>query len=159
MNLPIHEPTDAQLLTDLQRMWELADPMPGDLPERVLFALDLEELDMDFELLRLVSTAQEDLSVRSVSSDVNTITFSGSSVTVMVRISELSGSRRRLDGWLAWTTPLRVVIHHSEGTYEAEVDERGRFVAGDIPAGMTRFVLTPADDEQATPCITPTVEI
>lgn len=155
----MQEPGDDRLMTDLKRMWEQADPMPADLPERVLFALDLEELDLDFELLRLVDSAERDLSVRGGTATVNTITFSGPSVTVMLRVSELSGSRRRLDGWLAWTAPLRVTIHHAEGTYEPPVDERGRFVAGDIPAGMTRLVLTPADDEHATLCITPTVEI
>lgn len=159
MNRPIHEHGDAELLSDLQRLWERADPMPADLPDRVLFALDLEDFDMDFELLQLLSSATEDLSVRGVSTEVNTITFSGPSVTVMVRVNELSGNRRRLDGWLAATTPLRVTIHHSEGTLAAGVDERGRFVASDLPAGLTRFVLTSADDEHATPCITPTVEI
>lgn len=154
----MQEPGDAQLMTDLMHMWERADPMPADLPERVLFALDLEALDLDFELLRLVENAERDLSVRGGTATVNTITFSGPSVTVMVRVSELSGTRRRLDGWLAWTAPLRVTVHHAEGTCEPPVDERGRFVAEDIPAGMTRLVLTAADD-QATLCITPTVEI
>ncbi|MGI8694995.1 MAG: hypothetical protein ACR2JK_19180 [Geodermatophilaceae bacterium] len=158
MNSAMPEPGDAQLMTDLKRMWERVDPMPGDLPDRVLFALDLEELDVDFELLRLVENAERDLSVRNTAT-VNTITFSGPSVTVMLRVSELSGSRRRLDGWLAWTAPLRVTIHHEEGTCEPLVDERGRFVAEDIPAGMTRLVLTAADDDQAPLCITPTVEI
>lgn len=159
MTRPLHERSDAELLGELSQLWDRADPMPADLPERVLFALDLEELDLEFELLRLVSGAAQDLSVRNATTEVNTITFSGPSVTVMLRVSELSSSRRRLDGWLAWTAPLRVVIHHSEGTHEAEVDVRGRFVAADIPAGMTRLVLTPIGDDQASPCITPTVEI
>lgn len=153
------DPSDTELASALKSMWEHEDPMPADLPDRVLFALDLEQLDMDFELLRLLSSVEEDRSVRGHTTEVNTITFSGPSVTVMVRVNRLTGSRRRLDGWLAAPAALRVTIHHSEGTAAPEVDERGRFVASDLPAGMTRLVLTPADDEGGTPCITPTVEI
>ena len=64
------EPSDDKLFADLRRMWEKADPMPADLPVRVLFALDLDQLDMDFELLHLVSTARDDLTVRSAATDV-----------------------------------------------------------------------------------------
>lgn len=152
------EPGDAALFTDLRLMWQQADPMPDDLPDRVLFALDLEQLDVDFELLRLV-TAEEGLGVRGALTDVNTITFSGPSVTVMVRVSDIGQNRRRIDGWLAPTQPLSITVHHADGSRDTEVDERGRFVLSDLPAGMTRLVLTPTDDTQATPFITPTVEI
>jgi hypothetical protein len=124
----------------------------------VLFALDLEELDVDFELLRLVASAEEELGVRSAATDVNTITFSGPSLTVMVRVSEMPSERRRLDGWIAPSTPAVVTIHHANGSSEAVVDTRGRFVVDDIPAGMTRLVLAPTD-EGSSPFITPTVEI
>ncbi|MGH3385572.1 MAG: hypothetical protein ACRDO1_13410 [Nocardioidaceae bacterium] len=154
---PTYEPGDIELLGDLREMWSVIDPMPADLPDRMLFALDLEQLDLDFELLRLVTSAQEDLSVRST--DVNTITFSGPSLTVMLRVSELGPGRRRLDGWLAPSAPLHITVHHSKGTVEAPVDERGRFVASDVPAGMTRLVLASPDDDKASPFITPTVEI
>lgn len=159
MNQQSYEPGDRALLADLRVMWEQADPMPEDLPDRVLFALDVEPLDMDFELLQLVTAAEEDLSVRSAMTDVNTITFSGPSVTVMIRVSETGSGRRRIDGWLAPTAPLTVTIHQAKGSVEAKVDDRGRFVVSDLPAGMTRLVLTPVDDPDASPFITPTVEI
>lgn len=149
---------DAALFADLRRMWELADPMPPDLPDRALFALDLEQLDLDFELLRLVS-AEEGLGVRTAAPDVNTITFSGPSVTVMMRVTDNGRGRRRLDGWLAPTQPLRVAVHHADGACDAEVDPRGRFIVSDLPAGMTRLVLSPTEDPQARPLVTPTVEI
>lgn len=155
---PTAEPDDAALFADLRRMWERADPMPDDLPDRVLLALDLEQVDMDFELLRLV-TAEQEVSVRSAVTDVNTITFSGASVTVMVRVSDTGRGRRRLDGWLAPTQPLSVTVHHADGSCDTEVDDRGRFVVSDLPAGRTRLVLAPTEDPQATPFITPTVEI
>jgi hypothetical protein len=159
VNSPTREPgSDAQLFADLRGMWEEVDPMPADLPDRVLFALDLEELDVDFELLRLVSSAQEDLSVRSAATEVNTITFSGPSVTVMVRVTEMPSQRRRLDGWIAPSTPVVVTVHHADGSAEAVVDARGRFVVDDIPAGLTRMVLAPTE-EGSSPFITPTVEI
>lgn len=153
------EPSDAELFAGLRHMWEKADPMPADLPVRVLFALDLDQLDMDFELLRLVSSARDDLTVRSAATDVNTITFSGPSITVMMRVSQMPSGRRRLDGWLAPSKPMTVTVHHAEGSVEAAVDERGRFVANEIPAGLTRLVLAAAGDPEASPFITPTVEI
>lgn len=159
MNRTSPEPADGQLLGGLKALWERADPMPPDLPDRVLFALELEDLDGDFELLRLVTNAAEDLSVRSAATELNTITFSSPSVTVMLRITALRGSRRRLDGWLAAPAALLVKIRHSQGTHEADVDGQGRFVAADLPAGLTRLVLTPAGDEHASPILTPTVEI
>lgn len=159
MNQQRHHPADAELFAHLRRMWQQADPMPDDLPDRVLFALDLEQLDMDFELLRLVSTHEADLSVRSAMTDVHTITFSGPSITVMLRVSEVGVGRRRIDAWLAPSSPLVVTVHHAGGSTDVDVDERGRFVVGDIPAGMTRLVLTPVHDPQAAPFITPTVEI
>lgn len=156
---PTTEPADAALFIELRRMWQWADPMPDDLPDRVLFALDLEQLEMDFELLRLVTATEHDAAVRSAVTDVSTITFSGPSVTVMMRVSVTGRGRRRLDGWLAPTQPLRVTVHHADGARDTAVDDRGRFVVEDLPAGMTRLVLSPADDPQATPFITPTVEI
>lgn len=159
MNKPADDTSDAELFADLRRMWQLADPMPSDLPDRVRFALEVEQLDMDFELLQLVSTTQDELSVRSATTDVNTITFSGPSLTVMMRVSETGPERRQIDGWLALTTPMAVAVHHPTGSVDAEVDQRGRFVVRDLPPGPTRLVLTPVDEPQAKPFITPTVEI
>lgn len=159
MNQPTYGPSDAELFADLRGMWQRADPMPSDLPGRVLFALELEQVEMDYELLRLVATTQDELSVRSAATDVNTITFSGPSVTVMVRVHEAGADMRSIDGWLAPTSPLSVTVHHPQGSVEAQVDERGRFVVSDLPSGLIRLVLAPVDDPQATPFITPTVEI
>jgi hypothetical protein len=160
MNKPADDTRDDELLADLRRMWQHADPMPSDLPDRVLFALELEQLDVDFELLQLVSSArEEDAGVRSTTTDVSTITFSGPTVTVMIRVRETRPDRRQIDGWLAPTTPTRVTVHHPGGRSEVEVDDRGRFVLDDVPSGLTRLVLAYTDDPRAKPFATPPVEL
>ncbi len=149
--------SDSVLFAELRGMWERLDPMPDTLPDQVLFALDLDQLDLDMELLHIVSVAEDDpaLAVRSAD-EMDTITFSGGDITVMVRVSSVHGTRRRLDGWLAPTADLRITVHHSRGRCEATVDGRGRFVAEDIPAGMTRLVL---EGSGAGKYVTPTVTL
>lgn len=159
MNKPANGTGDDELLADLRRMWQHADPMPRDLPDRVLLALELEQLDVDVELLQLVSSAREDAGVRSATTDVSTVTFSGPTVTVMIRVRETGPDRRQLDGWLAPTRPTRVTVHHPGGRAEVEVDARGRFVLDDIAAGLTRLVLASTDDPRAKPFATPPVEL
>ncbi len=43
---------EAVLLDQLRAMWERRDPVPVDLVDRVLFAVWLEDLDTEVEMLR-----------------------------------------------------------------------------------------------------------
>ena len=152
---------DATVLARLRSLWERVDPAPDDLADRVLFALELEDLDTDFELLRLVEHADASVGARaSRRSDVTSITFSGPSLTVMLAVGA-SGDRRRVDGWLAPAGPSRVVVHSAEGELETAADETGRFVLDSVPSGMLRLVVHPEPgvDGAAAPFLTPTVEI
>jgi hypothetical protein len=142
-------------------MWERADPAPADLADRVLFALELEDLDTEFELLRLTERGDATVGARaSRPSDVTSITFSGPSLTVMLAVAG-TGERRRVDGWLAPAGPRRVVVHSVEGEAETPVDETGRFVLESVRTGMLRVVVHPEPDADGTttPFLTPTVEI
>lgn len=152
---------DATVLARLRSLWERVDPAPDDLADRVLFALELEDLDTEFELLRLVEQADASVGARaSRPSDVTSITFSGPSLTVMLAVGA-SGDRRRVDGWLAPASPSRVVVHCADGELEAAADETGRFVLESVPSGMLRLVVhpEPGADGTSTPFLTPTVEI
>lgn len=152
---------DATVLARLRRMWERADPAPDDLADRVLFALELEDLDTEFELLRLTERGDAAVGARaSRQSDVTSITFSGPSLTVMLAVGA-SGERRRVDGWLAPAGPSRVVVHSAEGERETFADETGRFVLESVPTGMLRLVVHPEPGAAGagTPFLTPTVEI
>ena len=157
---------DASVLARLRSMWERADPAPDDLADRVLFALELEDLDTEFELLRLVESGDATVGARAARGlDVTSITFAGPSLTVMLAVgaagSGTAGGDRRVDGWLAPAGPSRVVAHSAEGQRETVADETGRFVFESVPTGMLRLVVHPGPGAAGAgrPFLTPTVEI
>jgi hypothetical protein len=151
---------DAAMMSRLRRLWERADPPPEHLADRVLFALELEDLDTDFELLRLTERGDALAGARGPSSDVTSVTFSGPTLTVMLTVS-VTGDRRRVDGWIAPATRSRVHVHTTDGRYETDADTNGRFVLQDVPGGMLSLAFYPLPDADGTPTPfrTPTVEI
>lgn len=163
MNRPVDDAGDAETLRDLRHLWAALDPMPADLPGRVLLALNAEsgdpDVDLDIELLLLVAQADRTRGVRTAEVTLDTMTFAGPSLEVMIRVSVHAGGRRRLDGWLTPTTPMRLTVHHAEGGCESLVDTRGRFVVEDVPAGLTRIRLTPTEPAPVKSYVTPSIEI
>ena len=90
---------DLALLDDIREMFQAADPMPADLPERIRFLLALR--DLEIEVARLA--ASEELLVRAVrgAEQSRTITFDSDSLTIMIRIDANGDGTVRVDGWLA----------------------------------------------------------
>jgi len=156
---------DAELLDRVRRMWELGDPPPEHLADRVLFALELEDLDTEFELLRLTERSDALAGARGSTSDATHITFAGTELTMMLAVAAANGDTRRIDGWIAPATTARVVAHTVAGQRETSSDQTGRFVLEDVPAGMLRLVLHPeptgdgTGDHATMPFVAPTVEI
>ncbi len=168
---------DASLLARLRGLWERVDPAPDDLSERVLFALALEDLDTEFELLRLTERTDALAGTRAARKSASTathITFAGADVSVMLSVGpagsapadgQLDG--RRIDGWIAPAAAAKVVAHTDTGECETVADETGRFVLEAVPAGMLRLILFPlrpdaeagAGVEPPVPFVTPTVEV
>jgi hypothetical protein len=135
----------------LMRMWNARDPMPPDLPETVLVALALDDLDHDYELLHLVQQTRELAGTRS-QAEALTIVFSGVSVWLMMQVRSLSSSERRLDGWVSPARRLRVSVRQDGATWESRADAQGRFELPRLPSGLSRVVLSdleeaPADGE------------
>ncbi len=128
---------DTQLFDDLRGMWERTDPMPADLPDRVIAAI--AAADLDVELLTL--TAPEAAAVRGVDAQVLECTIEG--LTLMVRVSEESDGSRRIDGW---TEGVREVVLLAEsGDRTTTVSDAGRFEFDDVPPGPVRLRLRAAD--------------
>ncbi|CAN5886859.1 hypothetical protein BH20ACT6_BH20ACT6_24280 [soil metagenome] len=162
------------LLARIRRLWETLDPAPDDLADRVLFALELEDLDTEFELLRLTertdALAGTRAAARRTASTVTHITFAGENLSVMLAVGP-DGSTppdpegRRIDGWIAPASAARVVAHTDTGECETTADETGRFVLETVPAGMLRLLLFPrrvgagGSEEPLVPFVTPTVEV
>lgn len=157
---------DARDLVNLGHLRELfahADPVPGDLAERVKFALTVHALHaevaelMDTELLttRGAETAVEPTPTESV-------TFTAASMSLMVSVSPTSmeepDDRVRVDGWV--TTPgARVEAMTTGGSSWAVSDANGRFVLDDLPHGPVHFVVTDPHHDDLRPVITPTIQI
>jgi hypothetical protein len=149
---------DGVLLNQLRELWERSDPVPGDLVDRVLFTLDLE--DLEFELMRL-GEAAEPVGARSAET-ATTVTFSSESLTVMVTVSVTGETLRRLDGWIAPGAALRVELRTVRGPRHSLADEDGRFSFDDVPAGLVQLSIQPSVDGAATlrrAVVTPAVQI
>ena len=145
-------PDDEALLADLGRVIATFDPPPPGLIERLQFALELENLDVEVARWERAGLA----GVRS-SADEGTITFTVSDLTVMINLTKL-GRCHRIDGWLVPAgrhgVEVRVAEHGSSATV---ADEGGRFVLDDVPQGTTQIVISVAGTAGRRTVVTPAV--
>lgn len=125
---------------ELAAMWEAHDPVPEGLVEKVLVALALENLDVDYELLSLVARSAELDGVRG-SDDSFTITFSQGVFSLLLRVSSRGNRYRRVDGWVSPAQPMLVTVTQPGKSWVAVIDTLGRFEVPRLPAGLTRFWL------------------
>jgi hypothetical protein len=132
---------DTELWGELARMWDEHDPMPEGLIEHVLVALATEDLDAEYELLHLVSRTSELAGARA-SGDAITISFSGESFALLLRVSGIGDATRRVDGWVTPARAMTVTVKQKSRSWDAEVDSHGRFELAGLPGGLSRFWLT-----------------
>lgn len=131
---------DEALLAELSRIIDLVDPPPAGLVERVQFALELEDLDV--EVARW-ERADQLAGVRS-SVDQGTITFSVSDLTVMINLTKV-GHFHRIDGWLVPGGRHGVEVRIADyGSTSTIADEDGRFVLEEVPHGITQIIISVA---------------
>jgi hypothetical protein len=146
-------PDDDALLADLGRVLAACDSPPAGLVERVQFALELENLDV--EVARWERAGQL-AGVRSTV-DQGTITFTVSDLTVMINLTRV-GLRHRIDGWLVPAgehgVEVRVAGHGSSSTV---CDEGGRFVLDNVPRGTTQIVISVGGSASNRTVVTPAV--
>jgi hypothetical protein len=147
---------DDQLLDALRTLWERRDPVPSGLVDRVQFAIWLEDLDTEVEMLALTSEVDVAAGARSTET-ARTVTFSTDHRSIMITVSERPDGRRRVDGWVSPATAGEVVVRQVDGTgRDAVVDADGRFALDDLVPGMAQLVMRPAD---GTPVATPPIEL
>lgn len=153
-----HSGGDATLWRELAAMWQTVDPMPASLVERVLVALATENLDAEYELLHLVERTDRLVGARG-GGDALTLSFSGASFSLLLRVSSLDSAFRRVDGWVTPAQRMRVTVRQDDRSWDADVDGGGRFELPRLPAGISRFWLvgrqsvTPSEEHElfATP--------
>jgi len=138
---------DDAILDGLRDAWSAADPPPADLDARVMFAIDLG--DLDIEVARLQQEALVGSGPRTPER-TRTITFDCDSLSVMVSIlpGPTGAAGVRVDGWLAPPAPLRVELRTAPAdpdsagvSHIVQADEAGRFVFADIPHGLAQLLI------------------
>jgi hypothetical protein len=150
--------TDAKLLAALRRMWQATDPEPAHLEDRVLLALDLE--DLEFELLQLTEVV-DTAGVRGADTTM-TMIFGGDEVTVTVTVSAGSAHSCRLDGWIDPPAALQVEVRTGRSARHTVADDTGRFSFPELPATPVRLVFLPtagAAVDLTRPFVTPAVQL
>jgi hypothetical protein len=145
---------------DLAAMWEARDPMPEGLIERVLVAVETEDLDTEYELLHLIARSAELVGARGAGEAV-TISFAGGSFSLLLRVSSIGAKQCRVDGWVTPAQPMKLSVSQKSKTWDAVVDAFGRFELPKLPKGMSRFWLASAGDKPDQPGLfaTPTFEL
>jgi hypothetical protein len=134
--------TDFRLLDEIREMFQAADPMPADLPERIRFSLALRDLDV--EVARLVD--QEAVAARGAEQS-RTITFDSDSLTIMIRIDANRDGTARVDGWLAPPQRRELEMKTTADPLSVASDDQGRFVFPSVPRGTAQLVVRPAEQE------------
>jgi hypothetical protein len=150
------EDLDLVIMRQLAAVHTIVDPPPADLDERVLFVLDLEDLDVE------VARQSEDLLVGSgarASERTRTITFEADSRAVMITVADQADDLLRIDGWLAPGAALRVELRAPEPVSSRTVtaDEGGRFVFDEVPHGLVQLVVHPPQDSDNPRVVTPSL--
>jgi hypothetical protein len=146
---------DAQILRAVATMYSELDPVPPGMIERMQFAITLEALDAEVASLQRLDALA---GARGTSSDVQTVTFTSTSLTTMVTISPTGIDRVRIDGWAAPGGGLSVELRVGGEQLSVVADSDGRFVFEDAPRGLARFVLR-SPTSLAAPVVTPALEI
>lgn len=148
--------TDLEVLARAARLFDALDPMPPRLPERIAFGLTLDALEAEVAELQRVG---ELTGVRAdAGADVQSVTFTSSTLTTMVTITPAAADHVRIDGWVAPGGGVHVELRIVDQTLETTADSDGRFVFGDVPRGLAQFVLRPPSGSSG-PVVTPSLEI
>lgn len=148
---------DFDLMAELRAIVEAGDPPPSGLADRVKFELSWAALEAEVAQLQV----SELVGVRSeeVYASTDTITFTSSSVSLMIRVSQESAQAetRRVDGWLT-ESGVHVDLLVDGRTFVTKSDENGRLVWEGIPTGMAKFFIH-LDTAVGQPVITPAVQV
>ena len=137
---------DAAMFARLRSVWQELDPVPVDLVDRMVAAVAVEDLSREYALLTLVEGAER-AAVRG-ESDTATLQFSDGATNVLIHVTQTSGGRHRVDGWVD-AAPLAVRLVQGEKEWTANAGEHGRFAFDAVNAGLSliRMVVRDVDGE------------
>jgi hypothetical protein len=148
---------DVRVLEQMANLYESLDPVPANLVERIQFGITLDALHAEIAELQ---RSGDLVGVRSSeATEAQTVTFTTSSLTVMVTITPMSADRVRVDGWAAPGAGVQVELRLVGGSEHTVADDDGRFVFDDVPRGLAQFLLRPPPGDAHSPVVTPSIEI
>lgn len=155
-------PDDGRLLARLGEMFRAADPPPADVLELARQSFGLRTLEA--EMARLVEDSEAGagetaspsraLAVRGagLAAEPRQLTFhcdgeNGRDELIIAIQVESSAGRRRITGHLTPRGPGRIEVRQPAAprARAVDVDQLGRFVIDDVPAGPTRFTCRRVD--------------
>lgn len=139
MNCTDQPHSDDALLGELDRLLDVADPVPAGLIERIQFAVALEDLDVEVARWERAGALA---GVRGT--DPGTVSFTVDDVTVMVTFTpeRPEGAGHRIDGWLIPPGGHRVEVRVSgQQSRTTMADDGGRFVLEGVPHGTLQLVV------------------
>jgi hypothetical protein len=151
---------DERLLARIAAVVEATDPVPEGLAERIQFQLTLEALQAEVaELQRWGADAVGARSGNDSPTMAQTITFTSSSLTTMITITDGSHDHARIDGWVAGGAGVAVELRTAGTGRHTVADADGRFAFDDVPRGLVQFLLRPSDPQAHPPVITPSLQL
>jgi hypothetical protein len=132
--------SDFRLLDEIREMFQAADPMPADLPERIRFSLALRDLEV--EVARL---AEGEAVAARGEEQSRTVTFDSESLTIMIRIDANRDGTARVDGWLAPPQRREIEMKTTADPLSVASDDQGRFAFPSVPRGTAQLVVRPTE--------------
>jgi hypothetical protein len=145
---------DERNLSAIADLYSALDPVPANLVDRIQFGITLDALHAEIAELQRSHTL---VGVRSDALNAQTVTFTSSSLTVMVTITETSADAARIDGWITPAGASAVELRTAESVLTGEADADGRFVFADVPRGLIQLTIRAPGNERAV--VTPSIEI
>ncbi len=134
---------DLRLLDGVREMFQKADPMPADLPERIRFSLALR--DLEIEVARIAAEEDPRLIAARGAEQSRTVTFDSDSLTIMIRIDSNRDGTVRVDGWLAPPQRREIEMKTAADSLTVPSDDQGRFAFASVPRGTAQLVVRPAE--------------
>lgn len=138
-------PARDPLLDQLADAWARHDPPPASLTDRILRAVHAEvaadPFDADYELLLLTSNSNELVGTRAAEGIV-TMQFDGDEIQVLLRVSPLSDSECRVDGWVTPGEDLVVTAIQGNRRTDAATTTPGRFEFPALRREPTRLLVS-----------------
>ncbi len=151
---------DLRAIATLRRVYEVGDPVPPSLLDRVKFAITLDDLEADVARLQRASFPELASTRGDEGLRAQTVTFTSETLTTMVTITSLVEGGVRMDGWATPGAFLDVELRIGEVTRHTTADEDGRFVFEQVDRGLAQLVLRQTGPDAGDhPVITPAIEL